>query len=218
VRDYPGAWTLHSYDHRRFRFRQLVSGLLGSMPLEALAPREPLPMLTRESDQHTDYHRLFYASFDDLLLDVYERFIAEVIAPEFNGPFCYQSVPTLRVHLADNVAVGEFHRDRDYNHLQGERNYWLPLTPAWDTNTVWIEDPSSGTCRPANAIPGQMVQFDAVNIRHGNYPNDTGATRVSFDFRCIALDDYVETGRTTVNSGRRLVIGDYFKVLGKGIA
>jgi hypothetical protein len=121
-------------------------------------------------------------------------------------------VPTFRVHLLDNVAVGEFHRDRDYNHQQGECNYWLPLTPAWDTNTVWIEDSSSGSHRPAIAVPGQLVQFDGVNASHGNYPNDTGATRVSFDFRCIALDDYEETAKTTVSARRRLVIGDYFKL------
>jgi hypothetical protein len=120
------------------------------------------------------------------------------------------------VHLKDNVAVGEFHRDGDYNHPQGERNYWLPLTPAWDTNTVWIESGGPGSYRPANAVPGEFVQFDAVNTVHGNYTNDTGATRVSFDFRCIPLDDYEETEKVTVNAGRRLVIGDYYKVQSEG--
>jgi hypothetical protein len=37
----------------------------------------------------------------------------ELIPSDLN--FLYQRIPTFRVQLPDNEAVGEFHRDSDYN-------------------------------------------------------------------------------------------------------
>jgi hypothetical protein len=37
-------------------------------------------------------------------------------------------LPPSRVHLPNNVAVGAKHRDFDYNHPEGEINFWLPVT------------------------------------------------------------------------------------------
>lgn len=207
-------WVIHDYDRRKFDLRGAVSRLLDCAPLESLKAEGKLPLFTIETDQQTSFHRSFYDGFADGVQDIYEALIADVIAPILPGPFCYQTTPTFRVHLKDNVAVGAFHRDSDYNHSPNERNFWLPLTPAWDTNTVWILG-DDGTYRCANALPGQIVQFDAANTMHGNYPNDTGATRVSFDFRCIPLDEYEDTQAKTVDAGRHLVIGDYFKAYGK---
>jgi hypothetical protein len=90
------------------------------------------------------------------------------------------------VHLPDKVAVGTIHTDAQYHHPRGEETFWVPLTPAHDTNTVWIAD-DDDVLRPANVEPGQIVQFSAVTRRHGNQVNVTGRSRVSFDFRCLPV-------------------------------
>jgi len=51
--------------------------------------------------------------------------------------------------------------------------------------------------------------------RHGNRPNDTDLSRVSFDLRVLALRDFVDTGKSTVNAGRRMNLESYFRKLAK---
>jgi hypothetical protein len=58
-----------------------------------------------------------------------------------------------------------------------------------------------------------VLTFDAVNRQHGNVVNDTESTRVSFDFRVIPLSRYRTNDLKTINTGMRLVIGEYFTLL-----
>lgn len=207
------APTVRSYDLAEYDFVSAVGQALGVERLERLGDHYRSVLLTRETDQGTDFHSRFYAAFPTLR-PLYRRFIDEVVAPVIAEPFCFQSVPTFRVHLPSNVAVGEFHTDGDYNHPVGEANFWLPLTDAHDTNTVWIETSlGRGDCVAAPRLgPGRMLVFDAVRWRHGNVANETGSTRVSFDFRCIPLRWYRPVSDRSINSKKQLVIGDYFEV------
>jgi ectoine hydroxylase-related dioxygenase (phytanoyl-CoA dioxygenase family) len=126
----------------------------------------------------------------------------------------YQRVPTFRVQLPNNLSVGEFHRDRDYGHDPSEINIWLPLTQARDSSTVWIE--SFEGCedyKPYNLDNGQFLLFDGANLKHGNQINRTGFTRVSFDFRIIPASRYKPNDRLSINTKKRMVIGDYFEKL-----
>jgi hypothetical protein len=144
---------------------------------------------------------------------LYSLFIEDFVSTLFTESFCVQTVPTFRVHLPNNLAVGEFHCDKDYNHAVGEINFWLPLTPCSDSNSIWIEQEiGNGNYRPISSRAGQVVVFDAVRLRHGNVLNKTGATRVSFDFRCIPLSLYEFRDARSVNTGARLVLGDYFSL------
>jgi len=203
---------LHSYDLARFDFPSAVAALLGVKALDQLHVGTDLPLLTRGTDQSTSFHKAFYQSFAKIKM-LYEQFIAEFVSQFFAESFCFQKVPTFRTQLPGNVAVGEFHTDRDYNHPDGEVNFWLPLTPAWGTNSIWIEkNIGSSDCQPFTVFPGQVLVFDAVNFRHGNVRNDTGATRVSFDFRCIPLSKYQPTNARTVNTKMRLIVGEYFEL------
>lgn len=209
-------WGVHVYPSQ-YDFVALANKIFDTDNLAALGTEAPgnQSVLTRESDQSTNYHQRFYAAFPDMLASTYRDFVADV-APAVLGTekICYQAVPTFRIHLPGNVAVGEFHRDGDYNHQDGEVNFWLPLTAAWDTNTVWVETaPDRGDYQPANLSVGEVYVFDGVNLRHGNKSNTTGATRVSFDFRCIPMDRYQDLGLRSVSAGRRMSIGDYFAVL-----
>lgn len=209
-------WGLHTYPSE-YDFVGLTNRIFDTDDLAGLgaatAPSQPL--LAFQLDQSTKYHRQFYSSFAERLGPTYRDFIANVATGVLGTrEICYQAVPTFRIHLPDNVAVGEFHRDKDYNHQDGEVNFWLPLTPAWDTNTMWLESTADrGDYQPVEVMPGQVFVFDGVNLRHGNKLNTTGATRVSFDFRCMALDRYRDHGLKSVKAGVPMSVGHYFAKL-----
>jgi hypothetical protein len=206
------APTIHSYDRRRYDFAGTVASVLTVARLDQLGSERTYGRFTRATDQSTDFHARFYAGFERIR-PLYHRFVNEVVAEVIGEPFCFQQVPTFRVHLPGNVAVGEFHADADYNHPVGELNFWVPLTRAWGSNTVWIETwYGLDDCTPIPALgPGQYLTFDAVRWRHGNVANETGLSRASFDFRCIPMSRYQPSNGCSVNTNQRFVIGDYFE-------
>lgn len=199
------------YDHTRYDFATLVGKKLGCWDLSKLHELGNYPLFERKDDQKTVYHKAFYSMGEDFLA-VYRRFIRDVIREHVGEEIVYQRIPTFRVSLPGNVAVGEFHKDSDYMHGPTEQNYWVPLTKAFATNTVWIEsEPDKGDYQPAELAPGQILHFDGVKLRHGNKVNDTGSTRVSFDLRIIPASQYVENPRRTINTKMRFVVGEYFE-------
>jgi len=208
----PRVPLVIQYDLVRHNFPGLVAGLLGVEHLSTLHLSEAVKAAPPQSDQDTPIHHRFYAALDNFL-PRFQRLIAELIAPLFNEPFCFQRVPTFRVHLPDDVAVAEFHVDSDYYHQPGELNFWVPLTACWGTNSIWIEiRPGGADFHPVSLVPGQIMVFDANSLRHGNLVNVTGHTRVSFDFRCIPLSLYRDSGSRSVVHGVPLRVGEYFAI------
>jgi hypothetical protein len=204
---------IYSYDTYEYPFAAIVSNHLGCHDLAALHNGVTYPLFSREKDQSTAFHERFYA-IGDAFHEVYRRFIRVVIANIVGQALVYQRIPTFRVHLPGNVAVGEFHRDRDYFHSPQEINFWLPLTKAWDTNTVWVESAEGKEdFRPVELKYGQFFMFDGANLKHGNKVNQTGVTRVSFDFRVVTFDKYQPNNRRTINTDKRFIIGEYFEKL-----
>jgi GTP cyclohydrolase FolE2 len=197
-------YSLDVYD-----FPDRVRKILDVPDLSALHELMTVPE-DRASDQDTPAHGLFYAGFDELA-EWYQAFLRDEIAPLFAEPVYAQRVPTFRVSLPYGTAVARYHRDAEYHHQLGTINFWLPLTRAFDTNTIWVESkPRWEDYRPVSLLPGQVLQFDAVALRHGNQRNETGRTRVSFDFRVIPRSRYRSTGLRTVNSGIPLEPGQYY--------
>ena len=203
-------WTVHEYRLEDFPFSKVVAEALYVDDLADLA-MDMLPRRTWQTDQESPWHELFYSRFDLLWRSLFERFVHEVVAPLVSEPCYYQAKPTFRVHLPGNVAVGEFHTDAQYHHPQGETSWWVPLTPAFESCSVWIAG-DGGYCAPS-LVPGQMIVFDAVNRRHGNLVNETGQARVSFDFRTlpVRLLPAVE-GPPTKHSKLRFVPGGYYAI------
>jgi hypothetical protein len=189
-----------------FGFVEAVARALGVPDLSELAD-PTLPLRTRETDQQTRWHRAFYDEWyeDDGLWRLYTGFIHGPIAGLMGGePFYYQAVPTFRIHLPGNLAVGEFHRDADYGHPLAERSFWIPLTAAWDTNSVWIPNTA------VRAEPGDIIMFDAVGQLHGNKVNTTGKSRVSFDFRCVPVAKFQPSEARSINLGLTFAPGGYY--------
>jgi hypothetical protein len=198
------------YPLEAYNFPAIVSKCLGEPELTRVGVRSNLPLRTRETDQKTEWHRAFYETFP-IWRATYEAFVRDFVANMFSVEFFYQAVPTFRVHLPGNLAVGEFHRDRDYGHPNREITFWVPLTRADGTNTIWVESGAGkGDYAPIAAAPGSVIAFDAGNLRHGNVPNATQETRISFDFRCLPERDCVETAQRSVNMGLRFVPGSYY--------
>jgi len=208
----PFVPRIYPYNYGKYDFRAAISRIFGvsGSGLDGLGFEGEYETFKRGTDQSSGYHRKFYASWEREVEPLYRSFIAEAIAPVVPEPFIYQKVPTFRVHLPGNVAVGEFHTDAEYNHPEGEVNFWLPVTSAFRSNSIAIQMPG---IRGVDFMPveyGEVLVFDAVRYYHGNVRNLTGRTRVSIDFRILLKRLYKPTGLRTVNTGSLLEIGDYY--------
>ena len=117
------------------------------------------------------------------------------------------------------MSVGEFHKDKHYRNVEWaekvkETNYYLPLTKAYDTNTIWAEtEEDKGDYKPFDSDYGECIEWAATNLKHGNKDNLTFNTRVSFDFRIIPKSRYIESEHLTINTKIRFGIGGYYEIL-----
>lgn len=209
-----------SYDLSKFNFVQLILDHFGVRDLSQIHKwlKAEIPLYKdKAGDQSSDIHKHFYKIYDkdSSFLDLYRNFIAENIQPKLNEPVVYQTRPTFRVHLPNNVAVGEWHKDKHYGHQKAEVNYWLPFTNAFGNNTIWIESQEDlGDYRAYDVALGECLVFNGVGLKHGNQVNDTGVSRVSMDFRVMPLSAY-DPAATTKSSHLNLsfTIGGYFSLL-----
>lgn len=207
------------YDWQQYKFGTTVRKMLNVDDLTALRGEDHgvVGVVSRKTDQASLLHKRFYSYFETLLKPEYERLVAEITPQVFPGETVYyQKVPTFRIQFPENLAVGEFHRDSDFGHQDGVLNVWVPLTPAFDSNTIWVERyVGLNSTRAWQLAPGDALVFDAVNWIHGNRRNYTRCSRVSFDFRLITKSRYQDSDARAVNTGRRLALGDYYTELGE---
>ena len=186
-----------TYDPARYPFRKLIAGYIGRDDLEDLrAAYDSDPAPENSLYKNMEQSPVFQTMYDGLaspagqeFYRTYEAFVREVIRPQYAGPLYYQTKPSHRILFADVPGQSRFHRDADYGHDPAEVNYWVTLTPAYDTNTIWIEsEAGKADYRPVEAGPGQYVRFRGSTLAHGAKNNSTGKSRVSFDFRVIPAD------------------------------
>jgi|TARA_R100000152_G_C6774827_1_gene202838 hypothetical protein len=216
-----------NYEAETYCFKQIIEywfeqeGILPMGGLSTLHYEKSYDLFERKNDQSTIWHKCFYKNIreDSSFDEVYVDFLNDVIKPRFNEQIVYQKIPTFRVHLPGNIAVGEFHKDKHYrdeewaNKVQ-EINYFLPLTKAYGTNTIWAEtEEDLGDYREIRADYGECVEWSASKLTHGNKQNITSVTRVSFDFRVIRKSRYVESNHLTINTKTPFGIGGYYEVL-----
>ena len=201
------------YNIETFPFRAIVEDILGTSNLEKLHLVQEYELYKKGTDQSTIWHRKYYDNLDRFL-PTYIEFIEKIIKPTFGEDIVYQKIPTFRVQLVNNLGVFEFHRDRDYAHNSEEKNFFLPFTDAYSTNTIWAEsEEDKGDYSPMNTLYGQVVKWDGNKLMHGNKQNTTQNTRVSVDFRCIPSSLYFEEeGAAAIYSKMKFKIGDYYSV------
>lgn len=207
------------YSTKSYPFREAVEDYLGIQDLPNLHKTHNFgETLVHGTDQAQDLHRAFYdnmdGDIDQKFVSLYRSFIKEVIIPNHNYPIIFQRFPTFRIHQPSNIAVFGWHRDRDYNHNPKEINYYLPVTDAFDTNTFWHEtEPGKKDFQPMEAKYGEAIRWDGANCRHGNKQNDTGLTRVSFDFRVLSKQVYdTSQPKESITQGTKFEIGKYYDI------
>merc|ERR1712118_250209 len=118
----------------------------------------------------------------------YHDFLRSIVLPILGTTAAaFEKVPLLRTHLPGEGTSGSAHRDEQSGHAACEINFWIPLTPAYGTNSLIAESRRGSEDFHAFEVkgPGQFVHFHGSQVWHYTVPNTTGATRVSFDFRVI---------------------------------
>lgn len=171
-------------------------------------------------DSETEFHNTVYSKLRTgwpEFLNMYRLFLLNEVLPNIQTEMglIYQTWPTFRFHLPNNVAVGGWHTDRSYNHPPDEINFIVPLTPMFESNAVITEsEPGKKDFHQIECIPGQYVRFNGNECMHGNLPNRTNVTRVSFDFRVMRLEDYnPDAENQSLTMGKKYRIGGYYEVL-----
>lgn len=207
-----------SYNINQFPFKYKLEKLFNIKDLSLL--NDNIEVFTREKDQSTIWHKLFYEwSRSEEFSILYDKFILEVIKPLYNEQIVYQAIPTFRVCYPNNIAVGEFHKDKHYRNGEWavkvkEDNFFLPFTDAFDTNTIWAEsEEDKGDFTPINCNYGECVQWDGCNLTHGNKINLTGKARISVDFRVIKYSNYIPSEHSSINTKIKFQIGGYYKTI-----
>lgn len=231
---------INRYDQQKFPFEEIFSdhcgAIFGTTEVEKLhqyIPDDLKPgrILQVGEDQATYGHNLLYQIdpayqnkakvpkkvCDRGFIKLYQQFITFLEANIFGENLVYQKLPTLRIHLPHNLSVGEYHRDRNYNHPLEEINIWVPITKAKGTATIQMESAYKlQDFHPVEAEYGEYVIFDSA-LMHGNEVNIEDYTRVSFDFRVIPLSKYRGTDSASINQNMKFHIGDYYSFNGSTV-
>lgn len=149
--------------------------------------------------RHDDECIKRFGKFDIL----YRKFITEEIGPRLGGGrILFQRAPTIRIYLPNKRSSPTvLHNDCEYHHQPSEMNYWLLISSSsFGNNTMWLEsEPDLSDFHPLELVAGQYCRFYGNKCRHFSYPNDTGKTRISIDFR--ALSDLTGPHDPTFDSG-----------------
>jgi ectoine hydroxylase-related dioxygenase (phytanoyl-CoA dioxygenase family) len=202
------------YDQASYNFRKVIEEVLGHENIEQLHSVQEYGVLDREHDQSTIWHKRYYDQFEKFN-SIYVDFIKNYIKPLLGvDKLVYQKIPTFRVHLVGNLAVGEWHKDKTYNHGVHEVNFWMPFTHAYGNNTLWTESVEDlGDYAPYEVKPGQILVFNGANLNHGNKLNDTENCRISVDFRVVDYEKFIPSEKGSINLNTRFEIGGYFDVI-----
>eukprot|EP01089_Gocevia_fonbrunei_P017638 TRINITY_DN577_c0_g1_i1.p1 TRINITY_DN577_c0_g1~~TRINITY_DN577_c0_g1_i1.p1 ORF type:complete len:229 (-),score=38.83 TRINITY_DN577_c0_g1_i1:87-773(-) len=214
---------MFSYDPNKYDFVTVLKKIFNFEELSQLHTTWPestkAGYVEFSNDQGTAFHKMYYNSPHlPEFLDVYERFVKEIIAPSFaDDTIVYQKKPTFRIHLPNNIAVGQKHRDGDYQHPAGEINFWLPFTNVFGNNGFYVEtEPNKGDFHGLTMKYGEVFRFYGNQCWHYNQVNDTGVSRVSVDFRILPNSKFDPgTEASSIKSNLKFNIGGYYDIYKK---
>jgi perosamine synthetase len=180
------------------------------------------------SDIDTDLHKIFYKDiktnnnfkklYCELIKDIYDNlFPSEDI-------FIFQSYPSIRIQYHENIVIPPHYDSDDLGkHPIGEKNFILPVTRMYGTNTIFIEsEPRKEDFQPLEAEYGDLLYFNGNKCMHFNKENKETDIRISLDFRILLLEDYLkylENYNITFTNPRdqnrvpvKMTIGGYYQM------
>lgn len=200
------------YDTKKFNFKEIVENMLSVTDLYQLHQLKDYEFFSREKDQSTEWHKSYYSKFETEFYPTYLELI-KFLAKQFDyNELIYQKIPTFRTQLVNNLGVGEWHRDRTYNHGITEVNFWMPFTDTNETNTIWMESREGNEdFMPYTVKYGEILVFDGANLLHGNKTNTSDTTRVSVDFRLVDPELFIPNQAGSINMNAPFDLGGYFE-------
>jgi len=221
--------NIYSYDRSSYNFNELLTSLFEVPSLELLHVFHKNMIQTGniewKDESDSKFHKIFYSKLNlkgpgnrwNEMIDCYDRFVKNEIKSKLdsNTEFLVQQFPSFRVQTPNSKAIHKWHydSDEDHGHPIGEINVQIPITVMYDTSATWIESiPGMSNFAPMNMFPGQYSIFNGNKCTHGNKKNETGITRVSFDFRIIPKK-VLENQRlnTSATLGMKFTIGEYYR-------
>jgi hypothetical protein len=182
----------------------------------------------RNSIFYDDYHR--FIDTDKRFNDIYYSFINEHIKPIYgiDGKIVVQKTPNLRISFPKMTALGKrreedekdniigLHKDSDFGHHEEEINIIIPVTNMFETNSIYYEpyvnsNLSKNQYLNLNIKTSEYFTVKFNQLLHYNKINETGATRISLDFRIIPYDKYMNNIDTF--NGTKFELGKYYIVI-----
>ena len=146
-----------------------------------------------DSDLHIKFYD--YIKSNDEFKRLYCNFIKDIYKHFFPDEkfMIFQTFPSVRFQFEKSVTIPP-HKDSDSlsNHPIGEKNFLLPITEMFNTNTIWIESkPDLKDFQSIFLKPGDLFYFNGNMCTHFNKQNFENKLRISLDFRIMLYDDYI---------------------------
>ena len=182
------------------------------------------------NDRDTDLHKIFYTDIKtkDNFKQLYCKLIRDIHDTFFTQEklLIYQSFPSIRIQYMESVTIPP-HSDSDDigKHPLGEKNFIIPITDMFGTNTIHIEsEPGKQDYKPIHLKSGELFYFNGNTCKHYNEKNIENKLRISLDFRVMVLDDYIKyvsSGNLTTTNPRdiaskrqptKMVVGGYYQI------
>jgi hypothetical protein len=201
--------------------------------------------LSHLTQEEKDYHRqlhewskdrnsIFVKKFHDyvdkhtIFNETYYNFLRTKVLPLFpeETKLVIQKTPNIRFSFPDTAAIGYdpkdpenivgLHCDSHFGHHETEMNFIIPITPMFDTNSIYYEPHPNSNIHPLEynnmvASTNEFVQAYFNKMKHCNRLNKTNKTRISFDIRVIPYSKYMEN--LAYFKGTKFELGKYYIVL-----
>ena len=202
------SWGDHQilkYNKNDFQFLEYFQDLFNENNLEYLHLKskdynevKDVLNLGYLNDRDTDLHKIFYDNIKNNLKfkKLYCRFIKNIYDNFFPNEDCliYQSFPSIRIQYMESVVIPP-HCDSDKlsNHPLGEKNFIIPITKMYNTNSIYIEsEPGKEDFESVSLEYGNLFYFNGNKCIHFNKKNQEDKLRISLDFRIILKKDYIK--------------------------
>jgi perosamine synthetase len=193
-----GNHIVYNIDKQKHKFLEYFKDLYNYDELNQLHVKSfDFYNIKNLNDFESDLHKFFYKDiknnnnfkilYCDLIKDIYENLFPD------EEVLIYQSFPSIRIQYFNSIVIPP-HCDSDKlgNHPIGEKNFILPITKMYGTNTLFIEsEPGKNDFNGIELEYGELFYFNGNKCIHYNQENTEKDIRISFDFRIILLKDYL---------------------------
>lgn len=203
-----------NYDLERYNFPQWVLKVIQEKYpsvsdlsiIHNVVPSSDLVILTDSVQQSFGSDE-----FSKMIDDFAEEYIKPLIN---NNRYLIKRFPTLTLVVPNQQKLGRrlhFHQGVFYNNGRGQGTIWMPMTPCYDTNSMWIVDYDNSKHITKKAVKGKISQkrFEKMSIDkafpvtlepgqahlfhqehiHGNLNNETEVTRMTIDWHVLVKDE-----------------------------